>query len=167
MTMSKKTRVPFGPVKLSVDAVGFEDGRLVQFEIYRKRGGKEELVDQVNAAVVNQRAEAKWIPKAEERRITLAGDSAGGGEVTEDEEYYFKAKIDELEVDSEKFELAYPLEIYLKDEGGRPLNDLKFEIEFSDGSKREGIIKDGCVKVKDAPRGRFKVKIKGYKLKES
>jgi len=164
--MSQKTKLPYGPVKLSVDAIGFEDGRLVQFEIYRKKGEKEELVDQVNGAVVGQKAEAKWIPKAEERRITLVGDSAEAGEVPEDEEYYFKAKVDDFEVVSERFEFAYPLEIYLKDEGGRPLNDLKFEIEFSDGNKREGIIKDGYVKVKDAPKGRFKVKIEGYKLKE-
>ncbi|MEM3403984.1 MAG: hypothetical protein QXJ17_05585 [Nitrososphaeria archaeon] len=164
--MSQKTKLPYGPVKLSVDAIGFEDGRIVQFEIYRKKGGKEELVSQVNGAVVDQKAEAKWVPEAEERRITLGGDSTEAGDVPEDEEYYFKARIDELEVSSEKFEFTYPLEIYLKDDRGRPLDGLKFEIEFSDGSKREGVIKDGYAKVKDAPKGRFKVKVKGYKFKE-
>jgi hypothetical protein len=162
--MSQKTKVPYGPLKLSVNAIGYEDGRLIQFEIYRKKGGKEELISQVNGSVQNEKGDAKWSPNTEEYRIDLSKEPTE--EQEEEEEYYFKARIDDLEVKSDPFIFLYPLEINLEDNDGKPLDGVKYEIEFSDGSKADGVLQNGIAQIKAAPKGKFKIKIKGYELKE-
>ncbi|MCX8188598.1 MAG: hypothetical protein N3F64_02720 [Nitrososphaeria archaeon] len=163
--MSQRNKIPLGPIKLRVDTRGFEDGRLVQFEIWMKKGSEEKIVDQVNGTVRGGKGEALWTPRATEKRDTLKKE-----EIVEEEgeleEYYFRAKVGDLEAQSEPWTFIYPLEIYVKDENGTPLNNVEFEIEFSDGSKEKGTFTQGCAKFKGVPKGRFKLKIKGYKLKE-
>ncbi|MBC7090791.1 MAG: prealbumin-like fold domain-containing protein [Nitrososphaeria archaeon] len=163
--MSQRNKIPLGPVKLCVDTKGFEDGRLVQFEIWMKKGGEEKIVDQVNGAVRSGKGEAIWTPQAREKRDTLKKDMTveESGEL---EEYYFKARVGDLEVQSDTWIFLYPLEIYVTNENGEPLNGVEFEIEFSDGSKEKGTFTQGYAKFKGAPKGRFKLKVKGYKLKE-
>ncbi|MEM1986438.1 MAG: hypothetical protein QXG36_03210 [Nitrososphaeria archaeon] len=163
--MSQTSKIPLGPVKLCVDTRGFEDGRLVQFEICMKKGGEERIVDQVNGTVRSGKGEAIWTPRASEKRDTLK-KTEPTEEEGEQEEYYFKARVGDLEVQSEPWIFLYPLEIYVKDENGAPLNDVEFEIEFSDGSKEKGSFKQGYAKFKGAPKGKFKLKVKGYNLKE-
>lgn len=163
--MSQTSKISLGPVKLCVDTRGFEDGRLVQFEIWMKKGGEERIVDQVNGTVRSGKGEAIWTPRASEKRDTLKKTEPAEVE-GEEEEYYFKARVGDLEVKSDPWTFLYPLEIHVKDENGAPLDGVEFEIEFSDGSKEKGTIKQGCAKFKGAPRGIFKLKIKGYKLRE-
>lgn len=163
--MSQKNRVPLGPIKLSVDTKGFEDGRLVQFEIWMKKGGEEKIVDQVNGTVRSGKGEAIWTPQAREKRDTLK-KSETVEESGELEEYYFKARVGDLEVQSDPWIFLYPLEIYVTDENGEPLNGVEFEIEFSDGSREKGTFNQGYAKFKGVPKGRFKLKVKGYRLKE-
>ncbi|MEM3713838.1 MAG: hypothetical protein QXF82_02695, partial [Nitrososphaeria archaeon] len=162
--MSQTSKIPLGPVKLCVDTRGFEDGRLVQFEIWMKKGGEERIVDQVNGTVRSGKGEAIWTPRASEKRDTLK-KTEPTEEESGQEEYYFKARIGDLEVQSDTWTFLYPLEIYVKDENGIPLDGVEFEIEFSDGSKEKGKFKKGCAKFKGAPKGKFKLKVKGYKLK--
>lgn len=163
--MSQKSKVPLGPVKLCVDTKGFEDGRLVQFEIWMKKGGVEKVVDQVNGTVRGGKGEAVWTPKAGEKRDSLK-KSEPTEEEGEAEEYYFKAKVGDLEVKSDPWIFLYPLEIYVTDDNGTPLDGVEFEIEFSDGSKEKGTFRQGYAKFKGTPKGKFKLKVKGYSLKE-
>lgn len=162
--MEESVKLPYGPVKLVVDAIGFQDGRLIQFEIWMKKGGEEKLVAQVNGVVRSGRGEAIWIPPQEEYRVTLSKEGQGKGR-EEAEEYYFKAKIDDLEVKSPPLIFTYPLKIYLEDEDGSPLDGVKYTITFSNGSKREGVLQRGCAEIKDAPKGKFKIQVEGYRLK--
>ncbi|MEM2153845.1 MAG: hypothetical protein QXY76_02955 [Nitrososphaeria archaeon] len=163
--MSQTSKIPLGPVKLFVDTRGFEDGRLVQFEIWTKKGGEERIVDQVNGTVRSGKGEAIWTPRASEKRDTLK-KTEPTEEESGQEEYYFKARIGDLEVKSDPWTFLYPLEIYVKDENGIPLDGVEFEIEFSDESREKGTITQGYAKFRGAPKGMFKLKIKGYKLRE-
>lgn len=161
-----QVKLPYGPVRLVVDAVGFQDGRLVQFEIWMRKGGEEKLIDQVNGVVRGGRGEATWIPPQEEYKIKLSRGDSTSEEEEEIEEYYFKAKIDDLEVESPPLVFTYPLEIYIEDKDGKPIDGAKYTITFSNGSKREGTLQKGYAKIEDAPKGKFKIQVEGYRLKE-
>ncbi|MEM1546347.1 MAG: hypothetical protein QXY40_06435 [Candidatus Methanomethylicia archaeon] len=160
-----QTKLPYGPVKLVVDAIGFQDGRLIQFEIWMKKGEEEKLINQVNGVIRGGRGEALWIPPQEEYRVKLSREISTS-EDEEIEEYYFKAKIDDLEVKSPPLIFTYPLEIYLEDEDGKPIDGAKYTITFSNGSKKEGVLQKGYAKIENAPKGRFRIEVEGYRLKE-
>jgi len=58
------TKMPYGrPVKLLIDFQGFPDGRLMQFEIWRKKGGKEEKVSEVYGVTKGGKGIGQWIPQ--------------------------------------------------------------------------------------------------------
>ena len=161
-----QVKLPYGPVRLVVDTVGFQDGRLVQFEIWMRKGGEEKLIDQVNGVVREGRGEALWSPPQEEYKIKLSREEPTSEEEEEIEEYYFKAKIDDLEAESPPLIFTYPLEIYIEDEDGKPIDGAKYTITLSNGSRKEGILQKGYARIENAPKGKFKIQVEGYRLKE-
>jgi len=157
------TKFPYGrPVKLLADAMGFPDGRLVQFEVWKKTRQGEDLVTVVNGVTRGGKAKAEWNPFFEESTVELREGEVG--EEAEEAKYYFIARIDDKEAKSGELELTYPLHIYLEDEEGKPLHDVDFTITFSDGSKRQGKFEHGRAKFEDAPPGKFKLEVEGYTM---
>lgn len=157
------TKVPYGrPVKLLIEFQGFPDGRLVLFQIWRRKGQKEEKLSEMYGATKGGKAYVMWNPDFGEYTVELkASESEVSGQV-EEEKYYFIAKIDDKEAKSGDLEFTFPLDIYLEDQYGRPLNDLDYTITFSDGSKRQGKFSAGHASFKDVPLGKFKIEIDGY-----
>jgi len=151
-----QVKLPYGPVRLAVDAVGFQDGRLVQFEIWMRKGGEEKLIDQVNGVVRGGRGEATWIPPQEEYKIKLSRGDSTSEEEEEIEEYYFKAKIDDLEVESPPLVFTYPLEIYIEDKDGKPIDGVKYMVTLQDGSEIRGVLQNGYARIGNVPRGSLK-----------
>ena len=148
---------------LLVDVSGFPDGRLIQFEIWMKKGQEERQVDLVNGVVRGGKGRAKWTPPQGHHSISLTKGNVEGDR--EAEEYYFKAKIDELEIKSENFQIMRPLELRVGGRDGRSIDGADYEITFSDGSKNQGRVEGGLIKVEDAPPGKFDVKIERHKLR--
>lgn len=158
------TKVPYGrPVKLLIDFQGFPDGRLVQFEIWRRKDGKEEKFSEVYGVTKRGNGIGWWIPRLEERKVALPLEEEIKETVGE-EKYYFLAKIDDKEVKSGDFQFTHILEIYLEDEEGKAIDGVEYTITFSDGSKKKGVITNGRAKIAEALSGKFKLELKGYEF---
>jgi len=162
MEVGKKisaTKVPYGkPVKLLVDSQGYPDGRLVQFEIWRKRGSNEEKACEVYGVTKGGKAIGTWNPKFK-KRANHRPLKKEKQVVNTEEKYFFIARIDDQEVKSSDIIFVYPLKIFLKDIDGNPLDGVKCKIKLSDGSTRQTIFNKGVVEIKDAPIGKFEVEL--------
>jgi hypothetical protein len=157
------TKFPYGrPVKLLVDYQGYPDGRVVQFEIWRKKGSEEEKILELHGVTKGGKGIGRWIPRIE-RKETLPLEKEIEEE-TEEEKYYFIAKIDDQEVKSGEMVLTYQFDIYLKDEAGIPIDGAEYTITFSDGSKKQGLFENGRAEFMDAPVGRFKLELEEYEF---
>jgi hypothetical protein len=157
-------KVPFGkPVKLLVDYEGFPDGRLVQFEIWRRKGQKEERVSEVYGVTKRGKGIGEWTPQIKERKEVLPLKKEIP-EIVEAEKYYFIAKIDDKEAKSGELVLTYLLDIYLEDMDGKPVTKAECTITFSDGTKRKGIFNNGHTKFDQAPSGKFKLELNEYQF---
>ena len=158
-----ETKLPYGkPVKLLVDYQGFPDGRLMLFEIRRKKGGKEEKVTEVYGVTKGGKGVGRWIPLIERKEILPLEEKVS--ELVEEEKYYFIAKIDDQEAKSGDMVFTYPLDIYLKDTDDKPVHGAKCTITFADRTKKEGEIKNGHAKFKDVPAGKFKLDLEVYEF---
>jgi len=158
------TKVPYGkPVKFLVDYQGYPDGRLIVFEIWRQKSGREEKIGEVNGVTKDGKGTGFWIPEFKERKEVLPLQK----QVPEEgiEKYYFKANIDDKSVKSTDFVFTYPLQILLKGKGGEPINGAKCTLTFfSDKSQIKTVSKDGYVSVADAPSGKFKIELEEYEF---
>lgn len=156
-------KVPYGRrVKLLIDFQGFPDGRLVQFEIWRRKGEKEEKVSEVYGVTKGGKGIGRWIPRIERKEHLPLEEKIS--QQVEEEKYYFIAKIDDKEVKSSDMVFTYPLDIYLEDEDGEPIDGVEYAITFSDGSKKKGVLKNGHAKFEEAPLGKFKLELKGHEF---
>jgi hypothetical protein len=158
-----ETKLPYGkPVKLLIDLQGFPDGRLVLFQIWRKKGGNEEKITEVYGVTKGGKGVGRWTPMIERKEILRVQEKTS--EQVEEEKYYFIAKIDDQEVKSGDMVLVYPLDIYLEDKNKKPLHGIKYKITFSDGSTNEGKFENGHAKFPDAPPGKFELEVDGYEF---
>ena len=155
------TKLPYGkPVKLLVDFQGFPDGRLVLFEIYRKKGGNEEKATEVYGVTKGGKGVGRWVPLVKRKAVAPLEEKTS--EQAQEEKYYFIAKIDKQETKSGDMVFTYPISINLKDETGKPLDGAECTITFSDGSEEKGVFKNGQVKFQNAVSGKFKLKLEEY-----
>ncbi len=150
------------PIKLLVDVPGYSNGRLVTFEIWRKKNGKEEKIDEINDGVTRgEKAIGQWSAQLGKRKEVMSLKDNVKEEISE-EEYYFIAKIDNKEIKSTNLTFLYPLQISLFNEEGTSLGSVEFTITFSDGSNRKGTLKDGYINFNDVPNGAFEIELEGY-----
>jgi hypothetical protein len=157
------TKLPYGkPVKLLIDFQGFPDGRLVLFEIWRRKGQKEEKVSEVYGVTKGGKGIGRWIPKVERKEVLSLEETVS--EKVEEEEYYFIAKIDEKEVKSGFMVFTFPLDIYLEAKDGKPVDGVKYKITFSDGSTKKGLFRNGHAKLEEVPPGKFRIELEEYEF---
>jgi hypothetical protein len=158
-----ETKLPYGkPVKLLVELQGFPDGRLMLFEIWRKKGGNEEKVSDVYGVTKGGKASGKWIPVIEREAVLPLVEKIS--EQVEEEKYYFIAKLDDQEIKSGDMVFTYLLDIQVADTDGIPVNGVEYTVTFSDGSKENGVFKDGHAKFEDAPLGKFTIELENYEF---
>jgi hypothetical protein len=148
------------PVKLLVDAKGFPDGRLVVFEIWKETGQNKEKIAEVNGVTKREKGIGYWEPpfKLEPEMVIQKNLS----QQPQKDQYSFVAKIDDKTVQGGPIEFTYPLELYVEDENGKPLDCVKFTITFSDGSKKKEVFRNGRAKIEGAPAGKFTIELEGY-----
>ena len=157
------TKLPYGkPVKLLIDLQGFSDGRLVLFEIWRKKSGNEEKVTEVYGVTKGGKGVGRWIPLIEREEVLPLQKKIK--EQVEEEKFYFIAKIDDKEIKSGDMLFTYLLDISLQDMDDMPVDSVKYKVTFADGSEKEGEFKNGHAKFEDAPTGKFNIELKDYEF---
>ena len=160
-------KLPYGrEAKLLVDFQGYPDGRLVIFEIWRKKSGKEEKVSEVYGVSKGGKGMGFWTPQPPqvgERKEVLPLEKKINQQPAQ-EKYHFIAKIDDKEAKSENLVLVYPLDIYLEDEAGKPINGAKYTASFSDGSKKKGVFENGHAIFTDVPPGKFELELERLRV---
>jgi hypothetical protein len=110
------TKYPSGkPVKLLADLQGFPDGRLMLFEIWRRSEGKEEKVGEVYGVTKHGKGVGTWYP-AFEKPSGTKHLKKNAQETSEEEKFYFIAKIDDQEAKSGDIVFEYPLDSFLVDQ---------------------------------------------------
>ena len=147
-------------VKLTVNVKDFEDGTPVRFLVWESKGSQETIIDQIDGEIRGNKAEITWKHSLEEREEYLKEEA----EEKEEPKYYFVVDIEGEEKKSEALTFTYPLDIYLEDEDGNPLDDVEYTITLSDGTEKKGKFKDGHAKIEDAPYGKFTIEIDKYDL---
>jgi hypothetical protein len=158
------TKVPYGkPAKLLVDVQGYPDGRLVSFEIWRKRGSQQEIITEVYGVTRRGKGIGEWHPDFRELKETLPLVKMITQQ-TQQEKYFFIARIDDQEAKSTDIEFIYPLDIYLQDTDGNPLDGVECSVTFSNGSKQKAVFKNGHIKFVDAPSGKFKLDLEKFEF---
>jgi hypothetical protein len=158
-----ETKLPYGkPVKLLIDLQGFPDGRLVLFEIWRKKGGNEEKITEVYGVTKGGKGVGRWIPLIERKEVLPLQEKIT--EPVEEEKYYFIAKIDDQETKSGDMLFTYPLDISLQDTASNPVDGVKYKVTFSDGSEKKGEFKKGHATFENAPTGKFKIELEDQKF---
>jgi len=161
----EKNRIQIGnEAKLTVNVKDFEDGTPVKFMIWQRTGSQDTLLTQIDREIQGSKAECTWMHSVEEREDVLK-------EAVEEDgiepEYYFSAEVEGEERTSEALTFTYPLDIYLEDEEGHPLDGVGYTITFSDGTEKKGKLKEGHVKIEDSPYGKFTLNVEGYQIVSS
>ena len=148
------------PVSLLVDAKGFPDGRLVHFEIWKQAGQNKEKIADVDGVVKREKGVGQWEPSFKREPQLPLKDKIN--QQPQKEQYSFTAKIDDKSVQGTPIEFIYPLEIYIEDTSGVPLDNAKFSMTFSNGTKKQGTLKNGRFKFEGVPAGKFVVELEDY-----
>jgi hypothetical protein len=156
------TKLPYGkPVKLLIKLQGFREGRTVLFEIWKETGGSPVRLTTANGVTKGGEGVGEWPFNFKERTVALEKTVS---RPAQSEKYYYVAKIDDQQVKSEDIVFTHPLDIQLEDENRQSLDGAEYTITFSDGTKKQGVLKGGHVKFEDAPPGKFKLELKNYKF---
>jgi uncharacterized Zn-binding protein involved in type VI secretion len=159
----EKKKVKIGDeVKLIVKLKDFEDGTPLTFLVWERKGSQETVLAQMEGEIQENKAEAKWKHSLEDSEEKLEK------EVEKDEppEYYFAVDVEGQEKASGNLEFTYPIDIYLEDEDEKPLDNIKYVVTLSDGTKKKGKFKNGHAKIEEAPYGKFTLEVEGYDLAE-
>ena len=162
------TKVKYGkPATLLVDAKGFPDGRLVQFEIEKQTGQKKEKITEVNGVVRREKGVGQWEPPF--KRAAFLPLKEKLSQQPTKEQYSFTAIIDKGEKDEKKtqgtpIEFSFPIDVYLKDQSGNPIDGVECTIIFSDGTNKKGTFRNGHAKFDEAPPGKFEIKLEDFEF---
>lgn len=149
-------------VKMIVSTKDFDNGTPANFIIWEKDvDGQDIFKYEVKEEVNANKVEASWVYSPEELKEDLKQRIE---EEKGEPEYYFSVDIEGEEARSGILTLAYPLDIYLEDENGSPLDGTNYEITFQDGTVKKGKFQKGHAKVDDAPYGNFTLTIDGYEI---
>lgn len=157
----EKNRAKCGEeVRMIVETQDFEDGTPANLIIWEEdTAGENKFMAQINREVKGNKIEASWVYSLESSEGTLQ-------QVLEKEngepEFFFAVDIEGEEKRSALLTLSYPLEIYIEDKDGNPVDNVKYIITFSDGTKKKGTLKNGHAKIEDAPYGEYTIEIEQY-----
>jgi uncharacterized Zn-binding protein involved in type VI secretion len=145
-------------IKLNTDVKEFEDGTPVTFLIWKNENGEDKYITEIETTVQGSKAEISWKDCFEKESIELNKENLEG----EAPQYFFVLKIEGEERKSQAFNFTYPIDIYLEDDIGNPLDNIDYTIKLSDGTQKKGKFNKGHAKVDDAPGGKFEIEIDGF-----
>jgi uncharacterized Zn-binding protein involved in type VI secretion len=157
----EKSRAKSGDkIMMIVQTQDFANGTPAQFIIWEEDvNGQDIFIEQVSGQVQGDKIEASWKHSPEQVKEDLQRDIE---EKEGEPKYFFAVDVEGEEARSEILTFTYPLDIYIEDADGNPLDSVQFTITFADGTKKKGVLKGGCAKIDDAPYGNFTIEIDRY-----
>ena len=145
---------------MKLDVQDFENGTPVKFIVWKANpDGSDVLIKEIDEKISGNKSETILEYTHEEVKRDLGASTE---EVKGEPEYYFSVDIEGEEAKSEALKFTFPIEIYLDDSEGKPLDNVAYTITLSDGTKKKGKFKNGTAKVDDAPYGKFTLVVDGY-----
>jgi len=157
----EKNRAKCGDkVKMIVDVKDFEDGTPATFTVWEQDvDGENDFMAQIESKVDGNKVEATWVFSPEEMQLVLEEKAK---DIQGEPEFFFSVEIEQEEARSEILTFTYPLDIYLEDKKGNPIDDVNYVITLSDGTQKKGKFSKGHAKIDDAPYGKFTLDVDGY-----
>jgi hypothetical protein len=157
----QKEQARFGEeTEMIANVDGFDDGVAAKFVVWeRDIDGKKTRVAEIDGKVQGKKVEAVWRNSAKQEEEDLK-------EEVDDTyaEYFFEVDVKGEKTTSGILKFSYPLDIQMVDENGKNLENVKYTMTFSDGTKRKGRFKGGHAKIDEVPYGKFVLEVEGYDL---
>jgi uncharacterized Zn-binding protein involved in type VI secretion len=139
-------------VKLRIEAVGFDSGSNVKFEIWEKNANKADSLIQTveNVPLQNDKAETSWQYTWSDNQLSaVAGYSTPA--------FYFMAFVSGIAQRSGLLSYKDYVELWLKDADDNPVANAKFRVFLSSGEVREGQLdSNGYKKLEKVPPGKWR-----------
>lgn len=149
-------------VKMIVDVEDFDDGTPAKFTIWEEDAkGRFDLIAEIEEKVQGNKVETAWMYSIKEKTGRLKKEIRGA---EEEPVFFFVVDVEGSEAKSQALKLTYLLEIELDVKRGEPLDDVDFTITFSDGSEKKGKIKNGKIRVENAPLGKYSLAVDDYEF---
>jgi uncharacterized Zn-binding protein involved in type VI secretion len=149
-------------LNMLIDVEGFDDGTPAKLIIWLEDVDNQNIfLKQIDEHVNGNKIESFWVYSAAEVKADLKKkeeDTSG------EPKYFFSVEIEGDEARSGILTYFYPLDIYIEDESGNPLDGVDFSLTFSNGTRKEGKFSQGHAKVADAPYGKFTLEVDGYEV---
>lgn len=139
-------------VKLQIEAVGFDSGSNVKFEIWERNANKADSLIHIvdNIPLQNNKAETSWQYAWSDNQLnTIGGYSTPA--------FYFMASISDVVQRSKILDYKDFIELWLKDADDNPVPNAKFRVFLSSGEVREGQLdSNGYKKIEKVPPGKWR-----------
>jgi len=157
----EKNRTKAGEkVNMTVNVRDFEDGTPAKFIVWRKNvDGEDVFIKEIDEKVKGNKVEATLDYAQDEVKKDL---EMSVEEVKGEPEYYFSVDIEGTEAKSKVLSFTFPLDIFLEDPDGKPLDGVNYTITFSNGTKKKGKFQNGHVKIDEVPYGSFTLEVEKY-----
>ncbi len=139
-------------VKLKAEAIGFDSGAEVKFEIWEKNANKADSLIQTidNIRLNNDTAETSW-------QYAWSENQLGGVNGYSTPAFYFKVFIGGLAQRSNILNYKDYVELWLKDAEENPVPNAKYRVFLSNGEIREGQLdSNGYKKIEKVPPGKWR-----------
>jgi len=138
-------------VKLLIEAIGFDPGAKVKFEIWEKNVSKADSLIHVipDIPLQNDKAETSWQYAWSDSQL----DTVGGYSTPA---FYFIARISGAAQRSKFLDYRDYVELWLKDGDDNPAANAKYRVFLSSGEVREGQLdSNGYKKIEKVPPGKW------------
>jgi uncharacterized Zn-binding protein involved in type VI secretion len=139
-------------VKLQIEAIGFDSGTNVKFEIWEKNANKaDSLINTIeNISLQNDKAETSWQYAWSDNQLNAVGGYSTPA-------FYFVAHISGVAQRSNILNYKDYVELWLKDAEDNPVPNAKYRVFLSSGEVREGQLdSNGYKKIEKVPPGKWR-----------
>lgn len=148
-------------VKLSVNATGFDDNKIVEFTIFIKDANySDHLLTKLESKTSGEKAETEWKIAVDEKLLQISDKKDEIGRYSQPY-FYFDVFCEGQSAKSPLMYVSDKIEITLKDDEGKALSDKEYKIKMPSGEIKTGKLDgSGKVKIDKVSPGKVKINLK-------
>ena len=161
-------------VKLSADAIGYDDGEKAKITIYEMdHDGNDDFIEELEAEVKGEKIKAQWeyyyTPDDDDTDSNSDNSTGKNGEQNDSDkgktgytlpEYYFEVEVLGQKTRSTILQYQAWIEISIINEYDEPLANERYIVHFPDGHQRTGLLDDnGKAREDNIPPGKFRIEL--------